>query len=178
MKITVILAQAYSYHPGEARHHRRGKDGNRYDCHPTLCRFLRFRRIISVCAEKDNTSTLLQAYTLSLHDTLPILHAMVNCYAPTSRLMAHPSQIYAYQSDSVEAALTATNFVSEWENVHNYSGSESPKTSVSEKISDDSETSAAQYTVYFKSDGEIIDETKVKSGDTTEQPDSPTKSQR
>lgn len=28
-------AQAYSYHPGEARHHRRDKDGNRYDCHPT-----------------------------------------------------------------------------------------------------------------------------------------------
>lgn len=56
------------------------------------------------------------------------------------------------------------------------SGSESPKTSVSEKTSDDSETSVAQYTVYFKSDGEIIYETKVKSGDTTEQPDSPTKS--
>lgn len=37
---------------------------------------------------------------------------------------ALPSQIYAYQSDSVDAALTATNFVSEWENVHNYSGSE------------------------------------------------------
>ena len=37
---------------------------------------------------------------------------------------ALPNQIYAYQSDSAEAALTATNFVSEWDNVHNYSGSE------------------------------------------------------
>ena len=55
------------------------------------------------------------------------------------------------------------------------SGSESPKTSVSEKISDDSEISAAQYTVYFKSDGEIIYETKVKSGETLETPEAPTK---
>ncbi len=28
-------AQACSYHPGEARYHRRGEDGNRYDYHPT-----------------------------------------------------------------------------------------------------------------------------------------------
>ena len=55
------------------------------------------------------------------------------------------------------------------------SKSENPKTSASEKIPDDSATSAAQYTVYFETDGEIIYETKVKSGDTTEQPESPTK---
>ena len=36
------------------------------------------------------------------------------------------------------------------------SKSENPKTSASEKIPDDSATSAAQYTVYFETDGEII----------------------
>lgn len=37
---------------------------------------------------------------------------------------ALPNQKYAYQTDSVESALYATNFVSEWENVHNYDGND------------------------------------------------------
>lgn len=37
---------------------------------------------------------------------------------------ALPNQTFAYQTDSIDAALTATNFVSEWDNVHNYSGSD------------------------------------------------------
>ncbi len=37
---------------------------------------------------------------------------------------ALPNQTYAYQTDSVDGALMATNFVSEWNNVHNYGGSD------------------------------------------------------
>lgn len=37
---------------------------------------------------------------------------------------AMPNQTYAYQTDSVEGALAATNFLSEWDNVHNYGGSD------------------------------------------------------
>lgn len=35
---------------------------------------------------------------------------------------ATPAQTYAYQTDSVDAANMATNFVSEWNNVFNYNG--------------------------------------------------------
>ena len=63
------------------------------------------------------------------------------------------------------------------------SGSESIESGVSGSVVDgetnetgNSGITKTEYAVKFVSDGEIIYETKVKSGDKTEQPDSPTKS--